>query len=232
MIFNKENVIDGLIIPVFKPLNWTSFDIVKKLRNDFKKVFNLKKIKVGHAGTLDPLATGLLLICTGKKTKIIKDLQNLDKTYLATFHFGKTTPSFDMETDFNKNFPNDHITDDLVIKNLSYFKGKIKQKPPIYSALKFNGKRMYEIARKGETIDIDHRDVFIHEFEMLNNNFPEFDFKIKCSKGTYIRSLAHDFGKKLNSGAFLKYLERYSIGEYNINNCLTIESIRKLLSNQ
>jgi tRNA pseudouridine55 synthase len=232
MIFNKKSVVDGLIIPVFKPLNWTSFDVVKKLRNDFIKTFKIKKIKVGHAGTLDPLATGLLLICTGKKTKIIEDLQNLDKTYLATFDFGKTTPSFDRETDFDKNYPTDHINEDLIIKNLKYFQGKIKQKPPIYSALKFKGKRMYELARKGETIDIEYREVIIHEFNMLNNNFPEFDFKIKCSKGTYIRSLANDFGKKLKSGAYLKYLERYSIGEYNINNSLTIDSVSKLISNQ
>ena len=232
MIINKDSLIEGLIIPVFKPLNWTSFDVVKKLRGDFKKTFNLKKIKVGHAGTLDPLATGLLLICTGRKTKIIEDLQNLDKTYFATFDFGKTTPSFDRETGCDKNYPTDHITKELIIKNLKYFQGKIKQKPPIYSALKFKGKRMYELARKGETIDIQYREVIIHEFNMLNSNFPEFDFKIKCSKGTYIRSLANDFGKKLKSGAYLKYLERYSIGEYNINNSLSIDSVSKLISDQ
>ena len=164
MIFNKKTVVDGLIIPVFKPLNWTSFDVVKKLRNDFKKTFKIKKIKVGHAGTLDPLATGLLLICTGKKTKIIEDLQNLEKTYLATFCFGKTTPSFDMETDFDKIFPVDHIDENLVIKTLKAFTGKIKQRPPIYSALKFKGKRLYEIARKGEKVDIDYRKVTINEF--------------------------------------------------------------------
>jgi tRNA pseudouridine55 synthase len=151
---------------------------------------------------------------------------------LATFDFGKTTPSFDRETDFDKNYPTDHINEDLIIKTLKYFQGKIKQKPPIYSALKFKGKRMYELARKGETIDIEYREVIIHEFNMLNSNFPEFDFKIKCSKGTYIRSLANDFGKKLKSGAYLKYLERYSIGEYNINNSLTIDSVSKLISNQ
>ena len=230
MIFNKKSIVDGLVIPVFKPLNWTSFDVVKKLRNDFKKTFKIKKIKVGHAGTLDPLATGLLLICTGKKTKIIEDLQNLEKTYLATFCFGKTTPSFDMETDFDKSFPVNHIDEDLVIKTLKAFTGKIKQRPPIYSALKFKGKRLYEIARKGEKVDIDYRKVTINEFEMLNNNFPEFDFKIKCSKGTYIRSLANDFGKKVKSGAYLKYLERYSIGKYTIQESYTIESISKYLS--
>ncbi len=231
MIFNKNSVIDGLIIPVFKPLNWTSFDVVKKLRNDFKKAFKLKKIKVGHAGTLDPLATGLLLVCTGKSTKIIEKLQNLEKTYLATFYFGKTTPSFDMETDFDKSFPIDHISETLIIETLKYFTGNIQQKPPIYSALKFKGTRMYEIARKGENIDIDFRNVIIHEFKMLNNNFPEFDFKIKCSKGTYIRSLANDFGKKIKSGAYLKYLERYSIGKYTLKDSYTIESISKALLN-
>ena len=231
MIFNKNSVIDGLIIPVFKPLNWTSFDVVKKLRNDFKKAFKLKKIKVGHAGTLDPLATGLLLVCTGKSTKTIEKLQNLEKTYLATFYFGKTTPSFDMETDFDKSFPIDHISENLIIETLKYFTGNIKQKPPIYSALKFKGTRMYEIARKGENIDIDFRNVTIHEFKMLNNNFPEFDFKIKCSKGTYIRSLANDFGKKIKSGAYLKYLERYSIGKYTLKDSYTIGSISKALLN-
>ncbi len=231
MIFDKNSVIDGLIIPVFKPLNWTSFDVVKKLRNDFKKAFKLKKIKVGHAGTLDPLATGLLLVCTGKSTKIIEKLQNLEKTYLATFYFGKTTPSFDMETDFDKSFPIHHISENLIIENLKYFTGNIQQKPPIYSALKFKGTRMYEIARKGENIDIDFRNVTIHEFKMLNNNFPEFDFKIKCSKGTYIRSLANDFGKKIKSGAYLKYLERYSIGKYTLKDSYTIESISKALLN-
>ena len=231
MIFNKNSVIDGLIIPVFKPLNWTSFDVVKKLRNDFKKAFKLKKIKVGHAGTLDPLATGLLLVCTGKSTKIIEKLQNLEKTYLATFYFGKTTPSFDMETDFDKSFPIDHISETLIIETLKYFTGNIEQKPPIYSALKFKGTRMYEIARKGENIDIDFRNVTIHEFKMLNNNFPEFDFKIRCSKGTYIRSLANDFGKKIKSGAYLKYLERYSIGKYTLKDSYTIESISKALLN-
>ena len=230
MIFDKYSVVEGIIIPVFKPINWTSFDVVKKLRNDFKKTFKIKKIKVGHAGTLDPLATGLLLICTGKKTKIIEDLQDLEKTYFATFCFGKTTPSFDMETDFDKSFPIDHINENLVIKTLKAFTGKIKQKPPIYSALKFKGKRLYEIARNGEKVDIDYREVNINEFEMLNNNFPEFDFKIKCSKGTYIRSLAHDFGKKIKSGAFLKNLERCSIGEYTISESYTIESISKYLS--
>jgi len=230
-MFNKDSIIEGLIIPVFKPFNWTSFDVVKKMRYNFQKSFNLKKIKVGHTGTLDPLATGLLLICTGKKTKEIEKLQNLDKTYYATFYIGKTTPSFDRETEFNKLYPTNHIDDKLIKEIVSSFIGEIKQQPPIYSALKVKGKRMYEMARKGQYIKINYRKINIYDFKLLNNNFPELDFKIKCSKGTYIRSLANDFGKKLNSGAYLKYLERYSIGDYNIKDCMTLEQINKLLFN-
>lgn len=229
MIINKELIVDGLIIPVFKPLNWTSFDVVKKIRYDIKKAYDIKKIKVGHAGTLDPLATGLLLICTGKKTKIIETLQNLDKTYYATFYIGKTTPSFDRETEYDDIYPIDHINQNLIIEALNDFQGDIKQKPPIYSALKIKGKRLYEIARKGGLAEIKNRSIKIFEFKLINNNLPELDFKIKCSKGTYIRSLAHDYGKKLNSGAHLKYLERYSIGEYNINESYSLGEINKLL---
>ena len=231
MIINKELIVDGLIIPVFKPLNWTSFDVVKKIRYDIKKAYDIKKIKVGHAGTLDPLATGLLLICTGKKTKIIETLQNLDKTYYATFYIGKTTPSFDRETEYDDIYPIDHINQNLITEAINGFKGKIKQKPPIYSALKVNGKRLYEIARKGESAKIKKRNIQIFEFKLLANNLPELDFKIKCSKGTYIRSLANDYGKKLNSGAHLKYLERYSIGEYTIKESYSLGSINKLLFN-
>ncbi len=231
MIINKESIISGLVIPVFKPLNWTSFDVVKKIRFDIKKAYDIKKIKVGHAGTLDPLATGLLLICTGKKTKIIQNLQNLEKTYYATFYIGKTTPSFDKETEYDNTYPIDHINQNLITEAINGFKGKIKQKPPIYSALKVNGKRLYEIARKGESAKIKKRNIQIFEFKLLANNLPELDFKIKCSKGTYIRSLANDYGKKLNSGAHLKYLERYSIGEYTIKESYSLGSINKLLFN-
>ena len=231
MKINKDSIIQGLIIPVFKPFNWTSFDVVKKIRYDFKKSFEIKKIKVGHAGTLDPLATGLLLICTGKKTKEIEKLQELDKTYYATFCIGKTTPSFDRETEFDKHYPIDHINDRLIEKSISSFIGEIKQQPPIYSALKVKGKRLYEMARKGDNVKINYRKINIYDFNLLNNNFPELDFKIRCSKGTYIRSLAHDFGKKLNSGAYLKYLERSSIGDYSIKDCMTMDQINKLLFN-
>ncbi len=229
MKINKDAIIEGLIIPVFKPINWTSFDVVKKIRSDFKKLFDLKKIKVGHAGTLDPLATGLLLICTGKKTKEIEKLQNLDKTYYATFCIGKTTPSFDRETEFDKNYPTDHINNKLINESMSSFIGEIRQQPPIYSALKVKGKRLYDMARKGENIKINYRKIKIYDFNLISNTFPELDFKIVCSKGTYIRSLAYDFGKKLNSGAYLKYLERFSIGDYNIKNSITVDQINKLL---
>ena len=165
MKINKDSIIEGLIIPVFKPFNWTSFDVVKKVRYDFKKSFDIKKIKVGHAGTLDPLATGLLLICTGKKTKEIEKLQELDKTYYATFSIGKTTPSFDRETEFDKHYPIDHINDRLIEKSISSFIGEIKQQPPIYSALKVKGKRLYEMARKGEDINIKYRKINIYSWK-------------------------------------------------------------------
>ena len=222
MIF-LEKYNEGQTLLIDKDLEWTSFDVVKKIK------FLIKCKKVGHAGTLDPLATGLLLICTGKKTKIIETLQNLDKTYYATFYIGKTTPSFDRETEYDYIYPIDHINQNLIIEALNDFQGEIKQKPPIYSALKIKGKRLYEIARKGGLAEINNRSIKIFEFKLLNNNLPELDFKIKCSKGTYIRSLAHDYGKKLNSGAHLKYLERYSIGEYNINESYSLGEINKLL---
>ena len=228
MKIDRHSIIDGIIIPVFKPLTWTSFDVVKKIRNDIKKAFDLKKIKVGHAGTLDPLATGLLLICTGKKTKIIENLQNLDKTYYATFYIGKSTPSFDRETEFDNSYPIKHIDEKLILESLKNFRGEIKQQPPIYSALKVNGKRLYELARNGEKIKINYRNIKIFEFKLLKNNLPELDFKITCSKGTYIRSLANDYGKKLKSGAYLKYLERYSIGDYNINEAYKLDELTSL----
>lgn len=206
----------GEMILIDKELNWTSFDVVSKLRNSIKKKFNIKKIKVGHAGTLDPLASGLLLICTGKLTKKINDFSDLDKSYIGTLTIGSTTPSYDLETKPNINYPTAHITEDLIIETSKEFIGKIEQKPPAFSAVKKDGIRLYKLARKGIEVNVKKRGVTIHEFQIKAINFPEVDFYVKCSKGTYVRSLAHDFGKKLDSGAHLSRLRRTSIGEYSV----------------
>tara|TARA_Y100000766_G_C18872935_1_gene589269 strand:- start:432 stop:1112 length:681 start_codon:yes stop_codon:yes gene_type:complete len=206
----------GEMILIDKELNWTSFDVVSKLRNSIKKKLNIKKIKVGHAGTLDPLATGLLLICTGKLTKKINDFSDLDKTYIGTLTIGSTTPSYDLETKPNINYPTEHITENLIIETSKEFIGKIEQKPPAFSAVKKDGIRLYKLARKGIEVNIKKREITIHEFQIKSINFPEVDFYVTCSKGTYIRSLAHDFGKKLGSGAHLSRLRRTSIGEYSV----------------
>lgn len=227
MLIDNKKVEEGLILPVYKPLFWSSFDVVKTIRFFMKKKYRLKKIKVGHAGTLDPLATGLLLICTGKKTKDIEKLQALKKTYYTTFYFGATTPSFDLETDIDQVYDTEHINNDQIIKTINTFKGKIVQEPPIYSAIKKKGKKLYDLARKGIKIsDIKKRKISVFEFCVLKNNFPEIDFKITCSKGTYIRTIANDLGKNLNTGAFVKHLERFSIGDYNINKSISINEFK------
>lgn len=227
MLIDNKKVEEGLILPVYKPLFWSSFDVVKTIRFFMKKKYRLKKIKVGHAGTLDPLATGLLLICTGKKTKDIEKLQALKKTYYTTFYFGATTPSFDLETDIDQVYDTEHINNDQIIKTINTFKGEIVQEPPIYSAIKKKGKKLYDLARKGIKIsDIKKRKISVFEFCVLKNNFPEIDFKITCSKGTYIRTIANDLGKNLNTGAFVKHLERFSIGDYNINKSISINEFK------
>ena len=227
MLIDNKKIEEGLILPVYKPLFWSSFDVVKTIRFFMKKKYRLKKIKVGHAGTLDPLATGLLLICTGKKTKEIEKLQALKKTYYTTFYFGATTPSFDLETDIDQVYDTEHINNDQIIKTINTFKGKIVQEPPIYSAIKKKGKKLYDLARKGIKIsDIKKRKISVFEFCVLKNNFPEIDFKITCSKGTYIRTIANDLGKNLNTGAFVKHLERFSIGDYNINKSISINEFK------
>ncbi|MFL2591836.1 MAG: tRNA pseudouridine(55) synthase TruB [Flavobacteriaceae bacterium] len=227
MLIDNKKVEEGLILPVYKPLFWSSFDVVKTIRFFMKKKYRLKKIKVGHAGTLDPLATGLLLICTGKKTKDIEKLQALKKTYYTTFYFGATTPSFDLETDIDQVYDTEHINNDQIIKTINTFKGEIVQEPPIYSAIKKKGKKLYDLARKGIKIsDIKKRKINVFEFCVLKNNFPEIDFKITCSKGTYIRTIANDLGKNLNTGAFVKHLERFSIGDYNINKSISINEFK------
>jgi tRNA pseudouridine55 synthase len=227
---NIEDFKNGQVLLINKPLNWTSFQVVNKIRWLIKNKFGIKKIKVGHAGTLDPLATGLLIICTGKMTKKISSFQNQTKKYTGTFLIGSTTPSFDLETKPDNTFPVDHINKDLIINATKSFIGKIKQKPPIYSAIKKDGKRLYESARIGENIEINDRDIEILNFNISRINMPHIDFEVECSKGTYIRALANDFGKKLNSGATLYKLNRTKIGEYSVNKSISIEEFTENIS--
>ena len=227
---NEEDFRNGQVLLIDKPLNWTSFQIVNKIRWLIKNKFAIKKIKVGHAGTLDPLATGLLIICTGKMTKEISIFQNQTKKYTGTFLIGTTTPSFDLETKPNNTFPINHINEDLIINTTKSFIGRIKQKPPIFSAIKKDGKRLYESARIGEDVIINDRDIEILSFNIPKINMPHIDFEVECSKGTYIRSLANDFGKKLNSGATLSKLRRTKIGEYSIDKSISIEEFTMNIS--
>lgn len=218
-----EDYLSGEVLLIDKPLNWTSFQVVNKLRWEIRQAFNIKKIKVGHAGTLDPLATGLLVICTGKMTKQIDTFQGQIKEYTGTIALGATTPSFDLESEINETFPTDHITEDLIHKTTEQFIGKIQQFPPVFSALKKDGKRLYEFARAGEHVDIPSRTVNISEFEIMKIDGQNIDFRAVCSKGTYIRSLANDFGKALNSGAHLSALRRTKIGDFNVTEAASIE---------
>lgn len=226
---NKEDYLNGQVLLIDKPLKWTSFQAVNKIRWHIKQKYGLKKIKVGHAGTLDPLATGLLIICTGKETKNIATYQGQIKEYTGTFTIGATTPSYDLETAINERFAINHITDELLTKTTQKFIGEINQKPPIFSAIKKDGKRLYELARKGETTEIASRKVSINEFELTKTILPEIDFRVVCSKGTYIRALANDFGLALNSGAHLSSLRRTKIGEFSVNNSLSIDNFIKKL---
>jgi tRNA pseudouridine55 synthase len=212
---------EGQLLLIDKPLKWTSFQVVNKLRWLISNTLKIKKIKVGHAGTLDPLATGLLLICTGKMTKKIEEYQGMPKEYTGTFTVGATTPSFDMETEINQTFPFDHITEQLIIENTQRFLGEIDQKPPLYSAIKKDGDRLYDLARRGETTEIASRKVNIYTFEITEVNLPYISFRIACSKGTYIRSIADDFGRALNSGAYLSALRRTKIGDYSVENAIS-----------
>ena len=229
-MLTSEDYQNGQILLIDKPLTWTSFQVVNKLRWEIKQRFNLKKIKVGHAGTLDPLATGLLILCTGKQTKNIDTYQAQIKEYTGTFTIGATTPSYDLETAINETFPIEHITEDLLHKTTKQFTGEIQQKPPIFSAIKQDGKRLYELARKGETTEIPTRKITITEFEITTVNLPRVDFRVVCSKGTYIRSLAFDFGLALNSGAHLSALRRTKIGDFSVENATSIEEFIESLS--
>ncbi len=221
--YTAEAFQNGQILLVDKPLNWSSFQAVNKIKWLLKKNYGLKKIKVGHAGTLDPLATGLLIVCTGKATKQISELQGQIKEYTGTITLGGTTPSYDLETEIDQHFPTEHITPELLEEARVSFLGEIQQRPPIFSALKKDGKRLYEHARKGEEVEIPTRPITIEEFELTGQTIPNIDFRVVCSKGTYIRSLAYDFGLKLNSGAHLTALRRTKIGDYDIVNSVSLE---------
>lgn len=223
----KEDFLKGQVLLIDKPLEWSSFQAVNSIKWTIRSKFNLKKIKVGHAGTLDPLATGLLLICTGKATKKINDLQGQFKEYTGTITLGATTPSYDLETEIDQKYPTDHITDTTIYGAAEKFIGAIAQRPPIFSALKKDGKRLYEYAREGQKVAVKKRTVEIKEFDITKIDMPTISFHVVCSKGTYIRSLAHDFGNELNSGGHLSELRRTKIGDYNVNNALTPESFRE-----
>ncbi len=213
----KEDFLNGQLLLIDKPLGWSSFQAVNKLKWAIRKKFSLKKIKIGHAGTLDPLATGLLLICTGRFTKKISDLQGQIKEYTGTITLGATTPSYDLETEVNQTFPIEHITEAGIREVVKGFMGEIEQRPPVFSALKKDGKRLFEYAREGKEVDIKKRKITIFEFEITQVKLPELEFRVVCSKGTYIRSLAHDLGQVLESGGYLSRLRRTKIGDFNVD---------------
>jgi len=222
----------GEILLVDKQVSWTSFDAVKAIRGTLQKAFNVRRFKVGHAGTLDPLATGLLLICTGKATKNIDRLQAQEKVYTGKIFLGATTPSFDLETEVDHKFPIDHITEEMVLNAAKEFVGELEQSPPVFSAVKIDGKRAYKYARNDEEVKMKSRKVFIHHFKITKIEMPLVEFEIKCSKGTYIRSIARDFGTKLNSGAYLHLLRRTMIGDYSVEDALSVEQVKELIIQQ
>lgn len=212
-----------------KPLGWTSFNLVNRVRGVLSRHIGVKKLKVGHAGTLDPLATGVMILCTGKNTKLIESFQYQTKEYVATIKLGATTPSFDLETEIDAEYPVEHITKDLVKQTLNKFIGEIKQIPPTYSAIKINGKRAYEYARKGDEVELKPKTLVIDEIELLDYKMPEIVVRVACSKGTYIRALARDIGEALNSGGHLTALRRTRIGDIRVENCLQYDDFVKEL---
>ncbi len=222
--------LDGQLLLIDKPLEWTSFDAVNKIRYAIRKEFSIKKIKVGHAGTLDPLATGLLIICTGKFTKQINDFMGMPKEYTGIIKLGATTPSYDLETEVDAKFSTEHITDELIEQARLAFLGEIDQIPPVFSAIKKDGQKAYEAARAGEAIEMKSRRITIENLELERLNETDLAFKVNCSKGTYIRSLAFDIGKALNSGAHLTQLRRTKIGEYNVENAIGVEEFVNSIS--
>lgn len=221
--------ISGEVLYINKPLNWTSFTLVRKLRNKLCRKLGIKKLKVGHAGTLDPLATGVMIVCTGKKTKLIESFQYQTKEYIATIKIGETTSSFDLETAVDGVFPVEHITKELVEAKLKDFIGEIEQVPPTYSACKVDGKRAYEFAREGQEVELKAKLLVIDEIELLDYSFPEIRVRVVCSKGTYIRALARDIGVALGSGAHLTALERTRIGEVTLDQCIEGSQIEEFV---
>ena len=236
---NGDTQIDffgGQVLLIDKPVGWTSFDVVNKVRQIIRKNYNSGKIKVGHAGTLDPLASGLMVVCTGKATKTIEELQLLEKEYIATIEFGRTTPSYDLETEFDGEFPFSHITEEMVAEALKAFRGEIEQVPPLYSAKHHNGQRAYELARKGDETILKANRVVVHELRLVSVNLPEIKLLIRCGKGTYIRSLAYDLGIACKSGAYLKSLQRTGIPPYSLKTAMNLtqfeESVKNSVSKQ
>jgi len=221
--------VKGQVIMIDKPLNWTSFQVVNKVRWLIRKHYGLKKLKVGHAGTLDPLATGLLILCTGAMTKSIEEFQGQEKKYSGRLKLGATTPSYDLETQINATFKYEHITEDMLYGALPQFTGTILQKPPIFSAIKKDGKRLYSLAREGKTTELPEREITIKEFALSAVELPDVEFNVRCSKGTYIRSLAHDFGAALDSGAHLTALRRTAIGSYDVAQAISIKQFEDQL---
>lgn len=222
----------GEILCFDKPYGWTSFGLVAKVRYALCKKLGVKKLKVGHAGTLDPLATGVLVLCTGKATKLIPELQAHTKEYVATIRLGATTPSFDLEKEIDAVYPTEHITQALVEETLKNFIGEIYQVPPVFSACKVNGDRAYDLARKGETVELQPKLLVIDELELLRCELPEIEVRVVCSKGTYIRALARDIGEALNSGAHLTALRRTRVGTVRVEDCLQLDSFQEWLDNQ
>ena len=219
---SKEDFESGVVLLINKEINWTSFDVVKKIKNLLKEKFRFKKIKVGHAGTLDPLATGLLVICTGKSTKMISEIQNQKKEYTGELTMGATTPSYDLETEIDHRYDISNISEKDISSKTKLFIGEVSQKPPIFSAIKVKGERLYEKARRGEKINIKKRKITVYNFKLTEILLPKIHFIIECSKGTYIRSIAHDFGKSLNNGAHLNKLIRTKIGEFDLKDAKSI----------
>lgn len=225
----KTELLEGTVMLFDKPYSWTSFDVVGKVRSLLRNKLGAKKPKIGHAGTLDPLATGLLIICTGSMTKTIEPYQAMEKEYTGTFFLGKSTPSYDLETRPDKEYPTDHIGADMILGAAGALTGSIDQVPPLFSAKKVEGERAYKIARRGEQTTLKAKTITITEFSITRIELPEVDFRVVCSKGTYIRSLARDFGHKLHSGAYLKALRRTRIGNHHVDQAWTIGSFEAFI---
>jgi len=223
------NFLDGEILYIDKPLGWTSFDTVKRIRGALTRRMHIKKIKVGHAGTLDPLATGVMIVCTGRATKQIDTLQAGVKEYIATLALGATTPSFDLETEIDATYPTDHISHELVLDTLSGFLGHIEQIPPAFSACKINGKRAYEMARKGHAVDLKPKTLVIDRIDLLDFSPTQLTIRVVCSKGTYIRALARDIGSALGTGAHLTALRRTRVGDIGLDQCLSVDQVAELI---